>query len=319
MDRWVKKIFKNNSFNKLYNDFLIEKRILTSEDNYIKYEQIGRLYLKPNIGDTNIYKITELMWQDCINKAYKKGLSKKTLKNIKGTITTFCRYTKKAGLKLEPPEFVEIPRNAYTKKKIILQPNDIITLMTDDTVIIRGEEIKDYFIHAYRFIFLTGIRRGEACALENQALKNDYVHIYQSYNTRNVITEGKTDNSNRYFKLTSYAKKELEYQKKMLNRLNIKSKYIFPDTTGEIVKPIKLFDSWKRYRKQHNIQSSIHELRHTFISVAKADVPKSLLQKAAGHSESMDTIGIYGHEVNGEAERTANILDSIYSKIISTI
>jgi len=96
--------------------------------------------------------------------------------------------------------------------------------MTNNKIILKGEKIEDFFIHAYRFIFLTGIRRGEACALENTDIISNMVHITKSLNTRNVITDGKTQNSKRHFALTLYAKKELDNQKRMLQKYNIKSK-----------------------------------------------------------------------------------------------
>lgn len=73
---------------------------------------------------------------------------------------------------------------------------------------------------------------------------------------------------------------------------------------------------WYTYREQHGIASSIHEMRHTMISVAKADMPEQLLKRMAGHSKSMDTFGVYGHDVDGEMERAAEILDATYRRIL---
>jgi len=44
-----------------------------------------------------------------------------------------------------------------------------------------------------------------------------------------------------------------------------------------------------------------------------ADVPEPLLKEATGHSDAMDTLEVYGHYVIGETERTANILNGVYS------
>ena len=52
------------------------------------------------------------------------------------------------------------------------------------------------------------------------------------------------------------------------------------------------------------------------ISLAKADVPEELLKEVVEHSKSMDTFGIYGHEINGEKTRVANILDGIFDNLI---
>ena len=49
-------------------------------------------------------------------------------------------------------------------------------------------------------------------------------------------------------------------------------------------------------------QASPYELRHTFVSIAKA-LPEGLLKTIVGNSEDMDTLGTYVHEVIGEVEK----------------
>ena len=61
---------------------------------------------------------------------------------------------------------------------------------------------------------------------------------------------------------------------------------------------------------------SLYELRHTFVSIAKV-LPEGQLTTIVGHSKSMDTFGVYGHELNGEREKSAAILDDEFSRILS--
>ena len=35
-----------------------------------------------------------------------------------------------------------------------------------------------------------------------------------------------------------------------------------------------------------------------------------------GHSANMDTFGVYGHEVDGELERAAKLLDKAFDRIL---
>ena len=58
-------------------------------------------------------------------------------------------------------------------------------------------------------------------------------------------------------------------------------------------------------------------MRHTFVSIVKVDVPEQLLKSTIGHSKSMDTFGTYGHDVDGELKRTADILDSVFDKVLN--
>ncbi len=52
------------------------------------------------------------------------------------------------------------------------------------------------------------------------------------------------------------------------------------------------------------------------ISLTKSDLPKPLLKMIVGHSETMDTLGTYGHEVEGELQRAANILDDVFNQLL---
>jgi hypothetical protein len=40
------------------------------------------------------------------------------------------------------------------------------------------------------------------------------------------------------------------------------------------------------------------------------------MKPAIGHSLSMDTLGIYGHEVDGDMQLTADIMEEVYQRRI---
>lgn len=72
-----------------------------------------------------------------------------------------------------------------------------------------------------------------------------------------------------------------------------------------------------RYCKYNNIPvCTPYELRHTFVSIAKV-LPAGLVKSLVGHSEDMDTFGVYGHELNGDAQQQANALNSIFSRLLA--
>jgi hypothetical protein len=47
-------------------------------------------------------------------------------------------------------------------------------------------------------------------------------------------------------------------------------------------------------------------------------MPESLLKGVVGHSVKMDTLGVYGHTVDGKMQRTADIIDQVFSRHIKT-
>ena len=90
---------------------------------------------------------------------------------------------------------------------------------------------------------------------------------------------------------------------------------IFPSPDGSVMDTNSLYKQWYSYRQQHGINSSIHELRHTMISIVKSDIPETLLKQVVGHSKAMDT-GIYQHAVDGDAERASTLIDSVFNRIL---
>ena len=51
--------------------------------------------------------------------------------------------------------------------------------------------------------------------------------------------------------------------------------------------------------------------------MVKNDLPEQMVKAIVGHSASMDTFGVYGHKVDGEAEQAAKILDLAFAQKLS--
>lgn len=58
-----------------------------------------------------------------------------------------------------------------------------------------------------------------------------------------------------------------------------------------------------------------YELRHTFVSIAKS-LPAGMVKSIVGHSESMDTFGVYGHAIKGEDAAITDALDDAFHSAI---
>jgi integrase len=315
-DKWLesKKIESNIRFDKLYAEFLESiKPPITGTANYKKHEQMGRNYLSPRVQHKRVKEIKIQDWQNCIDDAAKNGLAFKTCKNVRASITAFYRYAKKRGIEMRQPEDLTIPNSAPVGEKKILQPNEIKTLFLKDTIKLYNKDVPCFFIHAWRFIMLNGFRRGEVCGLKKEDIKDDILTIRRSINEQNEETKGKNRNARRSIALSIYSLIILEDQERMLKLKGIISPWVFPDEYGNRLDPRHLYRKWNTYKKQHGLSSNLHEMRHTMISVTKADLPESLLNRVVGHSK---TIGTYRHDVDGELNRAANIIDNVFDKIL---
>lgn len=309
-DKWLEKgIFNDNirlgEAYKLYLDYTLK---INSYSTWQKCENIGRNWLLPDLEHKKISQITIVQWQNCLDKCCNMGRSKKTISNIRGCITAFVSFSKKMGWEVKDATDLKVPKHAPTGERLILQPDDLKRLFSTNS--------DDWYINAYKFIALTGLRRGELCGLQNDDIKDDVLYVKRAVNERLEITDGKTKNSKRYFILCDKAKEILVCQKTMLKQHGIISPYLFPAKNGSISSPNTLYNHWSKFRKTIGVNCSLHELRHTLISYASSNVPELLLKRAVGHSKSMDTFNVYSHRIDGEMQRVADGLNETFSKIL---
>jgi integrase len=322
-DEWLESGTEDVRFDVAVKMYLDDIQRRTSLCNYKDHEWIMRSYVIPEIKARKLSTITNAMWQRCILRAADAGLSRQTCSNVRTAIVSFVHFAESNRWKIEKQDAkkLTIPNSAAPrKKKIILQPTEIRLLFEKDTVIQRKKPVFARDIYAWRFFVVTGLRRGELCGLKKDDLVGNVLSIKRSINSYGQETSAKNDNARREIVLSDVAMRVLKDQKEMLMREGIiASEWIFPDKYGERISPKHVYATWKQYARQNDIQSSLHDLRHTFISVNKADLPLELMKAVVGHSKAMDTYGIYGHEVEGEKERAASIVDGVFTKIIGNV
>jgi len=318
-DAWLDEgINKSNwKVGRLFDEYIEELKITTSQAHWRQYEAYGRLYIKPKLQTVSIANITEQHMQNVINQAYRAGLAKKTLSNIRACMYAFIKYCRKNKATTLLPENVSIPKGAKQGVRTILQPKDLAILFSNDTTLYWCTEQTDLYINAYRFAVLTGLRPGEIFGLQPSDIKGDVISIKRSINQFGEETRGKNDNARRSFVLTHFAKLVLDSQKALLREFGISSKYVFCNKEGEPIKTRHYGERWARYCEFNDIDKCTpYELRHTFVSVVKT-LPPGMLKPLIGHSEDMDTLGTYGHEIEGDMKIAADKVSDIFEKLLS--
>ena len=291
-----------------------------SSENYVQYESIMRTKILPAIGKKRISNLSCGDVQRIIDGMARKGYAKKTMQNVRGCMTAFLKYCRKnryCDMRLED---VEIPWDAHKVEKEILQPDALRTLMTVNTRKGHGKEPREeYYINAYRFQLVTGLRPGEMLARKKSDVRDGYLYINSAMNRLGEITNGKNANATRRIKLTSLALQILKDQADTERRFGVTSTLLFPDTDGGYITEVKLYANWKAYQEQNGIPHiSLYELRHTFVSICADNVPEVLVKKIVGHSRSMDTQGVYGHEFGDQACAAADAVESAFQSAMGT-
>lgn len=282
-----------------------------------QYKYFVRLYIRPVIGRKKISRLTEGDLQDIIDYAYAdRKLADKTLRDIRACVTNFIKWCRKHGRTRLYPEDLVIPAGAKKTERTTIQPQGISTLFSSSKTTWRGKPAEDWYIHAYRFSVLTGLRPGELRGLRFEDIKGDKVSIKRSVNIHNEITQGKNNNARRTFVMSRQAAAVLAAQKQQIRDAHIVSPWVFPAKNGSQMKHDHFYSCWQRYCEANSIPKvSLYEIRHTFVSVNK-EMPAGLKKMVVGHSKDMDTEGVYGHEMTGDMEKAARFTEIAFSEIL---
>lgn len=336
-DAWLDEGINNadRRVNDLYKEYAAEIRETTSNANAIKIDGFGKSWIIPAIGKKRISMVTENDLQLILNKMHREGRSKKTIMNARATISQFCKYCRRIKVTTLNPEFLVIPKGAYTKEKNILEPDDLRKLFTSRKTMLYNKIIDDPLINAYRFAVSTGLRPGELLGLEWKDIFDGVIHVQRSLNIHGEITNGKNANAIRNFALNDLTAGILMDQLGLLTgthpnlwedvlcrgrKAAAQGNALIPIPAGNVF-PCR---SESYYRKrwtaycQHNKLPIVtpYELRHTFVSIVKK-LPEGQIKGLVGHSRNMDTFGVYSHEISGEMQSTASNVSAIFESILT--
>ncbi len=279
----------------------------TSYANYRPLESRWRTWVLPVIGGKRVNALTDQDLQNVINKAHTAGRSRKTLQLLSADLRAFCKYCRKARLSQYLPEDLKIPAGSRYKGKTVLQPSDLITLFNTDTTTYRGKVVQDDFINAYRFQVLTGLRPGELLGLRWSDIHGKTVQVARAINFDGEETQGKNQNAARSFIMSDMAYRVLNDQRRQTGG----EESVFCITSQRYY-----YDRWQIYCQTNGLTPcSPYELRHTFVSVVKT-LPAGEVKGLVGHSEDMDTFGIYGHTLTGDAENTAQAVNGVFLRLL---
>ena len=294
---------------KVSSEFLddVKARRGANSEAYSQYERYIRLYIAPVCGSRKIRKMTLRDWQSVINEATgrNKPLSEKTLKNLRGIIMGIIKF----GYEDYQCELLRgdlyIPKGHSKKEKEILQREDVKRLL---------EPSELWYYPLFVMGLLTGARPGELLGLQLDDVTPDRIIIRRSVNASGQITEGKTANSKRMIPLGNLARSVIQDTIERNERYNLRTKWIFCSPNGSMGSQSTMRNHWLQLKKERDLPGSVYSLRHTFISMMKNVMPEQMIKDIVGHSVSMTTFETYGHILEDDDRRAAQIIDLAYGQ-----
>lgn len=237
---------------------------------------------------------------------YDRNLSNSYIKIIKSRLSQMYKHAIKSGyIKESPMSKVDI---AYKRKEIEKVESFFLEDNEYETLIKVTESINIRYALLFKFLYLNGMRAGEALALTNDDIIINEDGAYASvngtleYHGKKIDEQTKTNSTKTIAGMrdVDLSSKSVDIIEKM-NDLNqdLDNTFIFCTNKGTPMQ-ITAINSFLRNKVQselpNNKKLSSHIFRHTHVSkLAELGVPLYAIQDRVGHESSDITEKIYLH------------------------
>ena len=296
----------------------------TKQSTYHSYKDTLNRYVLPVLGKYKLASVNATQIQKIYNDMlYKKNLSKKTVRNLHGTLhKAFDQAVELNYLAINPTDACKQPK-PDPKQITPLDETDIGAFLTA----IEG--------HKYQAIFtvtlFTGMRIGEVCGLPWDAVnfKKGTITIKQQLHrhagTGEYIIEAPKHDKFRTLTapqfvmdiLRNVAKEQglnhIEHHFLWKNDKNL----VFTNDDGSYINPKTLRKNYKKIVAEiGRPDARFHDLRHTYAvtSLQEGDDYKTV-QQNLGHVTAAFTLNVYGHVSEKMKQESANRMQKYYENI----
>jgi integrase len=288
------------SLQSLYDIYYEDRKKQVKASTLYTLDNFTRTYILPTLGALPLSAITPNVirnWQNSLTEYDKKHggkLQESTILTINRRLSSILSFAVKFyGLPRNPMRIVGT--QGKTSKRI-----DFWSKEEFDTFI-RAVEHPIYKT-LYILLFYSGIRIGEALALERGDLDGNRLSITKTRSLAGSVTPPKTKASIRTISLPAVAVDALNTLGQMLE-----SRLMFPVS----------YESTKRYFRM-GIKASgvrpltIHSLRHAHASLLLANgVPVPAVSKRLGHTSASVTMEVYAHATKDSEDVILSTLDKL--------
>lgn len=297
---------------KLYlRDWLKEyKKGNVRKNTYILHERNVEKHIIPYFNDIYLKDVTPLRYQKFLNYLAEQGYSKRTMEIIHGTMYNALEIAYRPLKKIEenPCNGAIIPKSKSKKKNKLeyINSDDIPTFLK-----VARQDNYIYYIF-FRTLLETGMRKGEAAALQRKDIdfKSGYIYVnktldFGAENEESLFGDTKTFESERRIKMSDSLAKELSKHMNYLNEQRTvyndiykhELDLVFCREDGNFLPKSTLFNALNRICKKAGIgKLPIHALRHTHaVLLLESGATMKFVQERLGHKNITITSDIYSH------------------------
>lgn len=292
----------------------IEAR-LGRRDTYRQTEIYTRLYVLPALSKCKMNNLTLRDWQSVLNEARRQKrhdapLSFKTMTHLRAVLNGLHKFAYTNYYAEAWRGSLYIPQGHQKGQRQILQPSDIAKLF---------EPSELWHAPTFKVMLLCGLRPGECLGLQEGDIGDHVLHIRRAVNDDGEITQGKNQNAKRDIPLPPLAESIILDTLNRNHARNFGTPWIFCNYYGGPACQDSVRKQWNKLKAERDLPGTLYSLRHTFVSIVSSQthLAEGTIKTLIGHSESMDTFGTYKHEVSGELERAAEVINLTFERLKS--
>ena len=285
--------------------WLENSRLRLKESSYVKYRNILKNHILPELGQTELRQLTTDHVSAFIRQKLtegrrdgKGGLSVRTVRDILSVLRNTCSYAKQHDIDVPCHfELLKFRRSEEETRVLDRRESAVLErfLMKDDNPVKTGILMSMYM----------GLRLGEVCALKKESIlyKEEILQIRftmqriqapdrEEKRTKIIVTEPKTGNAIR----------DIPIPAPMLGRLWTLDHmpgeaYILTGRPDKFIEPRSLENIFKRYLRECGLpEINYHALRHTFATrCIESGFDVKSLSEILGHGCVNITLNRYVH------------------------
>lgn len=253
-------------------------------------------YLTP-LFDLELNELDYFRCQTFVNSlsAYSRSLIGRVTGLLRRSMDCAVRCGKISGHNLNS---LEIPKGKPTKRVQALSEFEINQLYKVPA------HQRGHYYDFFMFLLFSGMRIGEAIALEHEDIYGEVIHIRRRNYRGEVYEQPKTAAGVRDIPLTA----ELSA---LINRAGSRSGTLWRNSRGEEIDYRRALDCWHKLQKRAGFVRSygLHALRHTFATILYnrgADI--KTLSALLGHSKVSVTYDIYCHVTREQLKNAIELM-----------
>ena len=270
------------------------------KSTYDQYESLVRVHILPVVGSLPVEDVRPKDVQRIVVAMSDKSI--RTRRHAHNAIRALYNWMALNGMVEKSPVVgIKLPEIGNTTRRS-LDSKEIPALL--------DAMVDSRWRLSVQFLLLTGLRRGELLALKWSDIADGWINISRTLSKGGIEGPPKSRAGNRSLRIGKAVEAILNAQKVACIAEGIRSQYVFPSHTGKPIRPDTYLQTIRNFARKVGIDITIHELRHTFVSISGRGMDLKSLQAVLGHTSSTMTLDIYRHILDGDMDRAADVIDS---------